>query len=85
MITTIDVTEKDLIEGVRGYCKGCPVALAAMRATGGHVWVATTTISLIRDGSHYSNSFPLPIFVSRNIRLFDEGCAVSPFSFKMDL
>jgi len=81
MILTIDVTEEDIKNG-RKNCWGCPIALAANRATKcerGHVQVLSKNICLYREWWYLEED------AIQFIYDFDMGFTVKPFSFSMEI
>lgn len=84
----IKVTEKHIKEGHRGMSTLCPVALAACEATGFPMaWVQDHFMCLLRDGDpiRWVRGNELPEEVKHFIRAFDDGLAVGPFTFAIDV
>jgi hypothetical protein len=82
----VEVTQADIDRGVPGDACGCPVALAATRATGKLVSVGPVTIRY----AHNMHRVKLPAAAERFIHNFDlhpeQGRVVpNPFTFEIDL
>lgn len=85
----IDVTADDIKLGTRGWCRTCPVAMAAERAIGVLVWVNYFNIS---SGPALWNdvvpdwSIPLPDSAIEFIHQFDRSVIPpKPFSFEISI
>ena len=81
---TVNVTQKDIDEGVAEDCYACPIALAAMRATGCKgAGVSPYYLRLFYDNEEAS--YRLPRAAERFVLDFDEGKPVEPFSFTVTI
>ena len=79
----IEVTQKDIDEGVQGECQLCPIALAFKRKTKlKHVDVSGKYIVLYRRKSN--NLHELPKEAQTFIKRFDGEKTVKPFSFELE-
>lgn len=77
----IQVTQEDIDEGVAEQCLSCPVARAIKRALGYPVGVS----SVIFEPSTDRKICELPEGVVRWIMRFDEGRAVNPLNFYINV
>ena len=91
MTKTIQVTERDILNGLRGECDTCPVALALRRAFPKRIvtvwyehelwtWRRTFAFALI-DGREYR----LPDNVLAFISAWDDGENLAPPTFQMEV
>lgn len=82
---TIDVTQKDIDNGIREDCVDCPIVLAARRATGREfVMVAESVIDLFVGGYREKNivaTAKMPRTAINFIADFDREKSVTPFTF----
>lgn len=85
---TVNVTARDIVKGIRGECRCCPVALALNRllkkpyAT--NVGIRSVCYYSITDtGNVYGPD--MPEFVSTFIYAFDGNKNPLPFKFKMSI
>lgn len=79
----IEVTEDDILEGVRNDGSSCPVAKAMVRATGDN-WRVGPYVAEMRDGrGRLLGDTYLPAEVGRFIYQFDHGETVRPFGFEV--
>lgn len=85
---TVNVTARDILKGIRGECKCCPVALALNRllkkpyATDVGIQ-AVCYYSITNTGNVYGPD--MPEFVSTFIRAFDDNMNPLPFKFRMSI
>ena len=83
----IEVTQKDIEEGVAMDCKSCPVALACMRhidKVPGVISVeAATDLILFKGLKRYVCTTPAE--AGKFINRFDVGIRVKPFSFELEI
>lgn len=85
VVLEIDVTADDILNGVREDALACPVALAAMRATGcGHVMTDGDVLRIDESGGETMEG-NLPDSVAEFVSRFDRGDPVLPFSFGVEL
>lgn len=84
MTTTVnvEVTEKDIAEGVRHSCANCPVAIAASRALARPV---ETSYFYLHFGPPLFLCSKLPSVVREFVVAFDRQGSVAPFSFPLDI
>lgn len=75
----ICVTAKDIAKGKRVDANSCPVALALKRALG---YLCPVTRSYWRNGD---DEVPTSDKVHEFVRKFDQGIAVKPFSFYVEV
>lgn len=82
----IEVTQEDIIKGIRHAGDACPIALATKRTLGiGKVDVARDSICVQVETPHdQSEDIHLPQEASDFIEMFDLGEPVYPFSFEID-
>lgn len=90
----IDVTAKDIAEGVRRDCKKCPVALAVHRKVHPHL-IVTVTLEGVRINESLKNpprwngeDFSMSEFgpgVGKFILDYDARIICHPFSFEIEL
>lgn len=84
MIKTIEVTQNDIDDGVRGNCANCPVALAIGRAFKSRI-VSVGAIARVHvwetDRTLYA-TFPENVY--RFMGDFDNLYPVKPFSFEAE-
>ena len=73
----INVTDTDIVEGVRKDCETCPVALALSRA-GGSAAVVAQDIEVVIDGVR--RNFGIPPELVNFILDFDDGRPVEPIT-----
>jgi len=81
----IQVTEDDILLGVQGDCKECPVANALNRIFPDAKIISVidfSAIMLLKDGS--TKSYSLPSIASDFIHNFDMGRKVYPFEFEIE-
>lgn len=78
----IEVTQRDIDNGVRDHCDKCAVALAIRRATG-QDWQVAGPYAVLADGGYFRESV-LPQVVAQFVRDFDNELAVHPFSFEFE-
>lgn len=78
---TVEVTAEDIVNGERGYCTLCPVALALQRTHPvkdgwlvGHY--AATLVAMKRVGRRSEYDHDAVNFITR----FDDGESVEPFT-----
>lgn len=78
----VDVTYKDLAEGVPGEADACPVALALKRTfpTATKIFVSSS-IEIVGE-SQIQISTPLDVY--NKIKTFDAGDPIAPFSFELN-
>lgn len=76
----VEVTQADILNGKRGYCRGCPIALAIIRATGiDEVRVDWCGVDI--NGTYKS----LPHTACDFIKHFDRQIGnVRPFAFELE-
>lgn len=79
----ISVTEEDIALGKKGRYRGCPVALAATRATGHEVGVTHDTIDIQMEDERIE--IITPAEAKSFIRRFDHGKPVKPFTFTLSI
>lgn len=88
MKVTINVTEDDILTGIRGICVLCPIARAINRVLSDNEYFAVVGNYLhISDykESHFRKVVVLPKVARAFINSFDEGEGVMPFSFELDI
>jgi hypothetical protein len=89
MLTTFDLTQKDIDDGIRQRCNACPVALCVLRKLGLlpiDVHVTVDRLSLRRPGENvWAAVIPLPDEVTFFIVGFDDGEPSFPMSFELDI
>lgn len=78
---TINVTEEDIKKGEKSCMSGCPVAIAARRATGRKVRVSINYLFYEFGLREHA----LPHEVSNFVCDFDNGLPVQPITFEIDL
>lgn len=88
MTITVEVTQRNIEEGIRLSCAGCPVALAMNRATGLEWsisgWQMMAFRKLEKDALQ-TYALVTPPIARAFISAFDIGRPVEPFSFDLDL
>jgi len=84
----INVTQNDINLGKRGSGDSCPIARACKRVkafkSAPDLHVFTTRIALDRT-NFYNDGIRLPGIASAFITTFDEGKAVKPFNFIVEV
>lgn len=90
MIYKINVTAADIKNGIKQSSSNCPVALAIKRALKRKPLDMKLKYISLRSyhGSVYYNlycTFDFPDKVTKQIRLFDNGKKIKPFSFTIDI
>lgn len=85
MIVTVDVTQDDIRDGVRGQCYRCPVARAISRLLVSTVLAQVTPGLVVFPACGTVPPVPLPEHAGRWIDAFDGGYNVRPFSFVLDI
>jgi hypothetical protein len=85
----IEVTQEDIDAGKRADACDCPVALAICRASGFSVSVRYSTVYRLQSEIHAWDSRAylgeLPNAARYFVVDFDEGRAVAPFAFDLDI
>lgn len=82
-MTTVEITARDVANGVRGSEVHCPVALALCRATGKNWLVLTRTQAVIHRREDVA-AVALPVEVADFIGRYDSGEDVStPLIFEV--
>lgn len=77
----VQVTEDDIIAGIRKDCKWCPVALAVQRLYPEHeVKVGVTSIYIIKRG--ITSRYRMPNEIVIRIARFDDGQDMTPMEFE---
>ena len=80
----IEVTQKDIDEGVQGECTLCPIALAFKRSSNfKRVYVNGKTIDVWYRGDQGIKTYKLPKKAQTFVKRFDRQEPVKPFSFKL--
>ena len=80
----VEVTEKDIRNGKPKDAKRCPIALALKRVDMRDVEVGIFNMGFHHGGRHYlSVGIPQKAYLFR--RDYNEGKAVEPFAFTLDL
>ena len=80
----IEVTQKDIDEGVQGECTLCPIALAFKRSSNfKRVYVNGKTIDVWYRGDQGIKTYELPKKAQTFVKRFDRQEPVKPFSFKL--
>ena len=80
----IEVTQKDIDNGVQGECQSCPIALAFKRNSNiKRVYVNTKSIDVLHYGIGVK-SYELPKKAKTFIKRFDRQEPVKPFSFELE-
>ena len=72
----ITVTKDDIVDGCQRSLKGCPIALALIRAHVNFHFVDKDAVIRVD-----ATPIPLPECVRQFIRSFDAGHPVKPFTF----
>lgn len=85
---TVNVTARDILKGIRGECKCCPVALALNRLLkkpyAANVGIQSVCyVSITNIGNVYGPD--MPEFVSTFIHAFDGNKNPLPFKFRMSI
>lgn len=81
----IEVTQKDIDNGVQGECELCPIARAVKRETKRkHVRISREHVEIWRNKSNGSNFYELPKKAQTFVRRFDRQESVKPFSFELE-
>ena len=80
----IEVTLKDIKNGVQGKCTLCPIALAFKRSTNfERVYVNCTSIGVLQYGKGLK-IYKLPKKAQTFVNRFDRQEPVKPFSFELE-
>lgn len=93
MKVQVDVTEQDILHGVRRCSHRCPVATAAKRTlklawptkeVNIEVWARSIAIWTYNNAYEYKE-LSLPGKASDFVMSFDNGWPISPFSFEIEV
>ncbi len=76
----VEVRQEDIARGVRDDACRCPIALAVSRLTTDVVYVEDQKIEIVGLGRFY-----MPEPAVRFVAHFDNGDAVEPFAFDLEL
>ena len=80
----IEVTQKDIDEGVQGECTLCPIALAFKRSSNfKRVYVNGKSIDVWNRCDQGIQTYELPKKAQTFVKRFDRQEPVKPFSFKL--
>ncbi len=88
MLTTIQVAQEDINQGIKEDCRRCPVALAIARVTTNcDISVARYIQFIHATGNNNRNFFLrlLPLHMQAWIGDFDFGYFVRPTAFKLEI
>lgn len=81
----IEVTQKDIDNGVQGECQSCPIALAFKRTSNSkRVYVNTKSIDVCHRGNQGVKTYELPKKAQTFVKRFDRQEPVKPFSFELE-
>lgn len=77
---TISVEQNHILEGLKGDCCGCPIAIAVSEQV-------KPRFVEVHDAAVYINDkkYPLPERAQEFIYSFDSGETVTPFTFELTL
>lgn len=81
MNKTINVTQKDIDNGIKTDCRNCPVVLAIKRTLG----IDYGLVDGFSFINYFGRCYPLPANVRAFVDGFDGGYDVTPFEFELDL
>lgn len=81
----IDVLQKDIDYGVRKACMNCPISRAIARAVDSFHVVVTPVIVRIYKKELIQKRYSLPSKAQDFVLDFDNGRAVKPFTFELDI
>lgn len=87
MKVRVDVTEQDIIQGIRNNTHFCPIARAVSRVTrfsSSDLYVQHTRVMFCFTDA-IEQATELPMKAQDFIRLFDAYKPVSPFSFDLEI
>ena len=80
----IEITQKDIDNGVQGECLLCPIALAFKRSSNfKRVYVHCKSIQVFKHGKGVK-TYELPKKAQTFVRRFDRQEPVKPFSFELE-
>lgn len=81
----IEVTQKDIDNGVQGECQLCPIALA-IKSTSNfkRVYVNGKFIEVWHRGNQGIKTYELPKKAQTFVKRFDRQEPVKPFSFELE-
>lgn len=82
---TVEVSDDDIRAGLVGSCGSCPIALAAVRASGAEVRVGPWTIDVLDSEAMAVASYQMPDAATAFVWRFDNGHQVRPLSFVAEL
>ena len=80
----IEVTQVHIDNGVQRMMDACPVARAAVYATGAYCRVDKDCLHVHRAGGRTAAKFLLPSEALHFVNSYDAGEEVAPFEFEID-